>query len=208
MSTKKTPTAAAAPSAYDEALASFHAAEQHLAGLRQRRAEAERTAADLKAKADAASAARRQAVVDADMKSAGLHGEAATTATAAAVDAAEIAEAMVAGIEQAERALVEAETALDDERRRVLDGFADSEMPRLLDAIRKLALPIYRARAGAGDRLSYRQFLEKLAVEADEFAFGDVADAKLNLPVPSFMQKSTLLSYSRRNQLGLPIVAA
>jgi hypothetical protein len=55
-----------------------------------------------------------------------------------------------------------AETALDDERRRVLDGFADSQMPRLLDAVRALALPIFRARAGAGDRLSYRQFLRKV----------------------------------------------
>ena len=202
--TKPAPTTSE-PTPYAATLAAFHAAEQHLAGLRQRRAEAERTAADLQAKADAASAARRQAVVDGDMKAAGKHGEAATAATAAAADAVEIAAAMIAGIEQAERALVEAETALDAERRATLDRFADAEMPRLLDAVRALALPVYRARAGAGDLLSYRDFLRRLADEADEFAFGDEADARLNLPAPSFQTKSTLLSYGRRNALGLPI---
>lgn len=206
MSTKKTPTTE--PTPYAAALAAFHEAEAKLSALKQRRAEAERNAADLQAKADAATAARRQAIVDGDQTGAAKHGTEATSATAAAADARDIAEAMNSGIQDAELALIAAETALDDERRRVLDAFADAQMPRLLDAIRSLALPIYRARAGAGDRLSYRQFLEKLAAEADEFAFGDHVDEKLNLPVPSFPQKSHLIGYSRRNQLGLPIVAA
>lgn len=196
------------PTAYAAALAAFHEAEQHLAGLRQRRIEAERAAADLHQKAQDATAARRQAVVDGDMKAAAKHGDEASEATRAAVDAAEIAEAMNSGIQDAELALIEAETALDAERRATLDRFADDQMPRLLDAVRALALPIFRARAGAGDRLSYRQFLERLADEVDEPAFGGDADTRLNLPVPSFPQKSHLIGYSRRNQLGLPIVAA